>query len=396
VSDRHKRDGRESGHRGGAFGLLALALTVIVTAVGLYYWKSGRLPLSGSDQVVALPPPEPVAVTVGHSRVQDVAENFVGFGTLMPKQSVDISSRTDGHVDDIIFVEGSRIRKGDPVVKLDSRMVQAEVVAATAQLTTDKRQLTRISDLAGRGLQSTQSLEEVQAAAARSQSNLEVKQMQLDLLTIRAPFDGTLGKRKVSLGQYVTPGQPLVTLRDDTVLYIDLHVPEGLFNKVAVGQKFRVTLDALAGTSFEGAISYVNPSVEANNRTIEIRGDIPNGDGRLTPGLFAHVTLTLAEHPKAIVVPQEALVATLGGTFIYRVVDGKAVRTNVVVGSRQDGLAEIREGLGDGETVVSSGQFKIQNGQAVTIVAGSSGSGQTAPIQPDQAVNGKVQGKTTP
>jgi membrane fusion protein (multidrug efflux system) len=348
------------------------------------------------DQAVVLPPPEPVALTVSHSRVQDMAEDFLGYGTLMPKQSVDISSRTDGHVDEIVFVEGSRVRKGDPVVKLDSRMVQAEMLAATAQLTADRKQLSRITDLAGRGLQPTQSLEEVQAAAAQSQSNLEVKQMQLDLLTVRAPFDGTLGKRKVSLGQYVTPGQPLVTLRDDTVLYIELHVPEGLFNKVAVGQKFKVTLDALAGTSFDGTISYVNPSVEANNRTIEIRGDIPNGDGRLTPGLFAHVTLTLAEHPKAVVVPQEALVATLGGTFVYRVVDGKAVRTNVVVGAREDGLAEILEGLAEGETVVTSGQFKIQNGQAVTIVAGSDGSGQTAPIQPNQAVNGRVQGKTEP
>lgn len=396
MSDRHDKGGLERGHRGGAFGLIALALGIVVTAAGLYYWKSGRLPLSGPDQAVALPPPEPVAVTVGHSLIQDMAEDFVGFGTLMPKQSVDISSRTDGHVDEIVFVEGTRIRKGDPVVKLDSRMVQAEMVAATAQLTTDKRQLSRISDLAGRGLQSTQSLEEIQAAAARSQSNLEVKQMQLDLLTIRAPFDGRLGKRKVSPGQYVTPGQPLVTLRDDTVLYIDLHVPENLFNKVAVGQKFKVTIDALEGTSFEGTISYVNPSVEVNNRTIEVRGDIPNRDGRLTPGLFAHVTLTLAERPKAVVVPQEALVATLGGTFIYRVVDGKAVRTNVVVGSRQNGLAEIRQGLGEGETVVSSGQFKIQNGQAVTIVAGASVSGQTAPIQPGQTVDGKVQGKTQP
>jgi membrane fusion protein (multidrug efflux system) len=396
MIDQHERGGHGRGHRGGAIGLLVLALGIVVTSASLYYWKSGRLPFSGMDQAVVLPPPEPVALTVSHSRVQDMAEDFLGYGTLMPKQSVDISSRTDGHVDEIVFVEGSRVRKGDPVVKLDSRMVQAEMLAATAQLTADRKQLSRITDLAGRGLQPTQSLEEVQAAAAQSQSNLEVKQMQLDLLTVRAPFDGTLGKRKVSLGQYVTPGQPLVTLRDDTVLYIELHVPEGLFNKVAVGQKFKVTLDALAGTSFDGTISYVNPSVEANNRTIEIRGDIPNGDGRLTPGLFAHVTLTLAEHPKAVVVPQEALVATLGGTFVYRVVDGKAVRTNVVVGAREDGLAEILEGLAEGETVVTSGQFKIQNGQAVTIVAGSDGSGQTAPIQPNQAVNGRVQGKTEP
>jgi membrane fusion protein (multidrug efflux system) len=239
-------------------------------------------------------------------------------------------------------------------------------------------------------------LEEAQAAAARSQSNLEVKQMQLDLLTIRAPFDGKLGKRRVSLGQYVTPGQPLVTLRDDTVLFIELHVPEALFNRVAVGQKFRVRVDALPDASFDGTVSYVNPSVESNNRTIEIRGNIANHDDRLTPGLFAHIALTLAEHPKAVVVPQEALVTTLGGTFVYRVVDGRAVRTNVTVGARRDGFAEIREGLGDGETVVSSGQFKVQNGQVVTIVDSLADNTPAPPIQPGQAADGKVQGKAAP
>jgi membrane fusion protein (multidrug efflux system) len=182
---------------------------------------------------------------------------------------------------------------------------------------------------------------------------------------IKAPFDGVVGLRKVSVGDFVNVGQDMVNLEQIDPLKADFRVAELYLAAVRTGQRIELRVDAFPDETFTGAVYAIDPLIDESGRSIVLRARLPNQDGRLRPGLFARVTLVLNERDDAIQVPEQALVPQGQEQFVFRVVDGKAALTKVEVGIRREGMVEIVEGLGPEDEVVTAGQLKIRDGAPV-------------------------------
>ena len=167
-------------------------------------------------------------------------------------------------------------------------------------------------------------------------------------------------------------GADVVNLESIDALKVDFRVPEIYLQQVSVGQTLQVTLDALPGKTYEGKVFAINPLVDAAGRAIVIRAQVRNTDTALRPGMFARVRLFTRTPQEALVLPEQALVPQGEDQYVFRVVDGKAVRTKVSVGQRRDGMVEIVDGVAAGDLVVSAGQLKLRDGTPVAVAGGKS------------------------
>ena len=223
-------------------------------------------------------------------------------------------------------------------------------------------------------------------------------------MDLRAPFSGIIGLRSVSVGDYVKEGADLVNLESIDPLKVDFRVPEVYMRQVQVGQSLQVQLDALPGKTFEGKVFAVNPLIDAAGRAVVIRAMVRNPDTSLRPGMFARVRLITRNAQDALVLPEQALVPQGDQQFVFRILDGKAVRTKVDVGQRRDAMVEILNGVAKDDVVVTAGQLKLRDGAPVTIASAAPATGSanagappmapagggTSVIAPANAAPGKV------
>ena len=184
---------------------------------------------------------------------------------------------------------------------------------------------------------------------------------------ITAPYDGVAGLRKVAVGDYVTPGQDLVTLDVIDPIKLEFRVPELYLAQVAMGQTVKFQLDALPGQTFEAKVYAIDPQVDVDGRSLAIRARADNSDRVLRPGLFARASLGLTRHENAIMIPEEAIIPQGTEHFVYKVTGGKAAMTQVKTGIRRDGVVQILSGLSATDTVVTAGQLKLQDGTPVHV-----------------------------
>jgi membrane fusion protein (multidrug efflux system) len=187
-------------------------------------------------------------------------------------------------------------------------------------------------------------------------------------MRIVAPFDGVVGIRTVSIGDYVKDGADLVNIEDIGVLKVDFRVPERYLPQMRAGQIVEVTADALPADRYRGAIEAINPRIDANGRSLEVRARLSNSDGRLRPGMFARVRIIIGERANALLVPEEAIVPLGDDFFVYTVVDGKANRIRVKLGVRRNSQVELLEGVKTGDKVITAGMRVQRDGQPVRIV----------------------------
>jgi membrane fusion protein (multidrug efflux system) len=176
-----------------------------------------------------------------------------------------------------------------------------------------------------------------------------------------------LGLRKVSVGDYVTPGQDIVNLEDIEPLKVEFRIPERYLGSLSVGQTVAVTADAFQGRSFAGQVYAIDPLVDENGRAVVLRARLPNQEGVLRPGLFVSISLVVGQRENAVMIPEQALVPQGSRQLVFKVADGKAVLTPVKLGERRNAMVEIVQGLARGDVVVTAGQIKLRDGVAVTV-----------------------------
>lgn len=193
---------------------------------------------------------------------------------------------------------------------------------------------------------------------------------------LKAPFSGVVGTRGVSPGAYLAAGAPIVNLEKIDTLKVDFKIPETFLGDVRVGQEIELTVDALPRRTFAGEIYAIDPQVDVNGRSLQIRARIDNSERRLRPGLFARIRVKGLEERSVVMVPESAIVPRGGESFVYRVEDGRVVEEKVALGERRDGLVEIVDGLEGAALVVTAGQQRLRNGAEVEVV--SAGSRTTA------------------
>jgi membrane fusion protein (multidrug efflux system) len=354
-------------------GTAVLAALAIVGASS--YWAGTQSP--APSKVAGPVPPSPSApakgpqgIVVEAAKVATVKlpQSLTAVGSLRSDETIIVRPEVAGRVSQIAFREGEQVAKGSVLVHLDNSVQQADLQRAKANLVLSKSKFDRAVELRKQGFISSQATDEAENNLNVAQADIELMQARLEKTAIRAPFSGTIGLRQVSIGDYVKEGQDMVNLESLDPLKVDFRVPEIYLAQVKGGQTLQVTLDAIPDRAFDGHVSAINPLIDANGRSIVIRAQVANRDGKLRPGMFARVRLFTSGSKDTLVIPEESLFPVGDDKFVYKVVDNKAMRQKVEIGQRREGRVEIVNGLAAEDVVVTAGVIKLRDGAAVTIV----------------------------
>ncbi len=346
--------------------LVALGVGV---AAGLYlpgYLNPPSPPKAAAPAAPLTPvaPSAPRAMVVEAAIVETVLfpRGLTAVGSLRSEESVVLRSEVVGRIKEINFKEGSPVSKGQVLFRLDDAVARAELEQVKANLSLSQSQSNRASSLHAEGYVSKQFRDEAANSLKVQQAAVQLAQARLDKTVISAPFDGVVGLRSVSVGDYVSAGQDLAPLEAIRLLKADFRLPELYVSKVQLGQR----IELLPGKTRFGEVYAISPLVDAGGRSILVRALVANQDGLLRPGMFARIQL-LVQEGKALVVPEAAVVSSGQGHLVYRIEEGRAVRTDITIGERRDGLVEVLMGLDDGDQVLVAGLQRVQNNAPVKV-----------------------------
>jgi len=356
-----------------------VAVVGIAAASGAAWWYQNKPAASGSEARPAAEgrataaasagpaqPARPPAVEVAKVEVARLVDDAQAVGSLRSRQSVVLRPEVSGRVTQLNFRDGERVRRGQLLVQLDDQLPRAQVQQAQAELSIAQANHKRNQELVAQGFISQRSVDESAANLQVAQAKLSLAQATAARLRITAPFDGITGIRTINVGDYLKDGADIVNIEDMEAIYVDFRLPERYQTKLQRGQTAMVTIDALPGRSYAGVVQAIDPLVDANGRSIGIRGCIDNRHLQLRPGMFARITAVFGERDNARVIPEESLVPQGNRQFVYKLVEGPdqdtkiAQRVEVKLGIRQPGRVEVMEGLQPGDVVVTAGQQRIQ------------------------------------
>ncbi|MBB1520997.1 efflux RND transporter periplasmic adaptor subunit [Aquipseudomonas guryensis] len=297
-----------------------------------------------------------------------VRDELITFGSLRSDESTVIRPELGGRLAAVHFREGEAVKAGELLVSLDDAIARAELAQARANLDLAEKSFERTQLLFKRGASNAQAQDEAQSQQQAARASLALAQARLDKTQIRAPYDGVLGLRQVSVGDYLSAGQDLVNLEVLDPLKVDFRIPQKAVSQVRLGQAIELSLDAYPGERFKGTIIALNPRLDEVGRSQAIRAQVDNRDQRLKPGQFVKVSVILAERPQALLIPEEAVMPMGQLLFVNLVVDGKVERRQIRIGQRLRGKAEVVEGLQGDETLISAGWQKVAPGREVRTV----------------------------
>ncbi len=315
-------------------------------------------------------PAQTVSTTV--AKTEEWQSKLEAVGSLRAVNGADLSSEVSGIVQSISFESGSEVEKDTVLLQLrnDDDVAKLHALQANEKLAaiTHERDLKQLKAQA-----ISQATVDSDAAALESAKAETVAQQALiDKKTVKAPFTGHLGIRKVDVGQYLQPGTAIVSLQQLDPIYIDFTLPEQALQQISVGQKVVGTMDALQGMNFDGIIDAVNSKIDEATRSIQVRASFKNQDHKLLPGMFANVAIEVGSPQHAITLPQAAISYNPYGNTIYTIDRTDAAKPVahqgfVTTGATRGDQVAVVTGIKEGDEVVTSGQIKLRNGTPVKI-----------------------------
>lgn len=321
----------------------------------------------------------PPAETVTTANVTSEAwENSLGsVGSLTAVQGVVVSAELAGKVVKISFEAGTPVKKGDLLLRMDTSSEEAQLPGAVSQANLARANQKRADQLLKDGIISQADHDAAVSNASTAQAQVDNIQATVAKKTVRAPFSGRLGIRQVNLGQILREGDPIVTLQSLDPIYVDFTLPQQQLARVSIGQTVKVTGDALPGETIQGKITAISPQVDAETRNIKLQATLSNRAEKLRPGMFVNTAVGLPVRQKVMAIPATAVLYAPYRDSVFVVEPGKGGTTGsaaltlrqqfVRLGEKRGDFVAVTEGLKEGETVVSTGVFKLRNGQTVVI-----------------------------
>ena len=370
---------------GGLVAVAAIAYLLQRAPAGPVAAADGKMPVAAAPAKAEAKGPSaptkggpggPVPVEVVRLKPQRVIEELQAVGTLRSNQSVVLRPEVTGRVASIGFRDGQVVKQGQLLIGLDASLNEAEVAQARAELELANANLKRTADLASKDFVSSSAQDTAQSNVTVLAARLQLAQARLAKMRIVAPFDGVVGLRAVSIGDVVKDGTDLVNIEDVRRLKVDFRLPERIFTQLKVGQPVEVTTDAVPGARYSGRVDAINPRIDAAGRSLEVRAELPNTDGRMRPGMFARVRVIVGDRADALMVPEEAVVPLGDNFYVFRVVDDKAQRVAVKLGVRRSGQVELLDNVKPDDRIVTAGVRVQRDGQPVRVL------GEAPPAQP--------------
>lgn len=325
--------------------------------------------------------PEPIQVTQKYQRIvsvritkaklTDFNNSIEAIGTARANEQVLITSKYSDLVEQILFEDGQFVKKGDILIRLNSQEEMAKVSELEANLSESMAQLKRFEDLLTSKATSKSLVDQQEAKTKAIAAQLQSARTKLNDLSIKAPFEGVLGFREVSLGAYINAGSVITSLDDLTLIKVDFNLPERFLPTIKLGQSIIALNSAYKGQQFVGKVSSIDSRVNPATRTIKVRAEIVNNDLALRPGMLINIEIvrqveTLLQLPESAIIPIE------DKHYVFVIQEGaeekSVVRRRILVGRRLPGNVEVLEGINQDESVVIEGALKLSNGSIVKVL----------------------------
>ena len=354
--------------------LVLLLVAAIAGALGYQKYLQIQQQIAQGSQV-----PPPISVTVASATASQWESRIRTIGSLVAYQGVDVTTEASGVINSINFDSGNRIKAGALLVELDNRTEMANLEAARARLQSENSQYQRLLKLKGQSFVTNNDVDTQAALVDIAEAEVRVAQVALAKKRIYAPFSGKLGIRQIDLGEYVTPGDNIVTLLSLNRLYLDFTLPEANFNDLVIDQPLEFKVRSYPQKSFAARVEAWNPQLDISTRNVAIRAIVENSEGLLAPGMFADISMFSQRRQDVITVPETAVFYNIYGEAAYILEkpgaseddpdpDYRLAARQLDVLYRRDGVAGIRSGLKAGDIVVTSGQLKLYPSLRVSIV----------------------------
>lgn len=334
-------------------------------------------------------PQPPATISAGVAQQQTWHDTVEGVGTLVAVNGTQVTTESAGVISAIRFKPGDHVKAGAVLLQLNASTEVATLKSLEATARLNAIQSERYRELAATKLVSRDEADKRAADAVTARAQVDAQRALVDRKTIRAPFSGVLGIRKVNLGQYVNPGDELVSLQALDPIYINFNLPEQRLPQIQKGSVVNVQVDAMPGEKFEGTITSVEPQVDPQTRNFQVQATLRNPDDKLRPGTFARVTFNQGSEQRVVVIPQTAISFNPYGNSVYVISEAPApakadqaqgkpegtppgptlvVKQRFVkTGATHGDLIAVTEGLKPGERVATSGLLKLRNDATVII-----------------------------
>ncbi len=346
-----------------------VAIVAVMAAAAAAGWRyQDRLPwIGGDNQAQANRGGNQPAVVVELATVRTgpVAQTVNAVGTARADEAVVLTAKVTGLIQHIAFVEGQWVERGTTLVGLDATELEAELQQARAEQNNARQLYQRALKLLRTRNVPEARVDELAALLAAADASVQGKAARLADYVVRAPFAGRLGMRNVSVGALIRPGDTITTLDDTRIIKLDFQVPETVIATIKPGLIATARSAAYPGRVFEGVVRTIDSRIDPVTRSVAVRARVPNPEGLLKPGMFLTVDLVVGVKPAAILAPEEAVLASPGGQYVFVVEGGKARRRSIVTGRRLPGEVEVLRGLVRGDQVVVGGTQKLRDGLAV-------------------------------
>nr|WP_294543393.1 efflux RND transporter periplasmic adaptor subunit [uncultured Rhodopila sp.] len=321
-----------------------------------------------------VPPVAPVvavqSVSTTPVQIAPMVERVASYGNLVSARTVDIVPETPGIISQLLFTDGQKVRAGAPLVQMDSSISLAQLQSARAQAETDMQNLRRTQSLAKQGLDSSYSVEQALSRAAASEAEVKINESKLSHLMLRAPFAGTLNAARFDAGGYVNAGDRIVRLEDTDNLQVEFRMPSAAAMQITSGMPIQIQVPGTGEDRVvDGKLTFVDPVISTDTRSILLRAETHGTGDILRPGLYVRVSVDLQIHPWALVVPTGAVASDLNSSYVFVVESNTIARKrDVTVGLVDGERTELLDGVKAGDLVVSIGQFRLRDGDAVKVV----------------------------
>ena len=346
--------------------LVLLALGLVLGAMfGWKYYQSQKM------AALASMPPPPATVSAAEVQTEAWQTYLTAVGSLVATQGILVTTEVAGKVSAIHFESGQQVAAGTLLLQLDDSIDRAELEGIVAERRLADLQHKRRKELLETKTISRSDVDEARLRLENATAQLAAKQAMIAKKRITAPFNGWLGIRQVDLGEYLQPGAAIVPLEALDPIYVDFSLPERHLDQIPVGQPVEIEVQAFPGEIFTGQVSAVNPGIDPGTRSLRVRATLENSQARLHPGMFAEVRTLLPQRPAVLTLPQTAITYNPYGDSVFMIQEdasGSHVqRRQVETGEVRNGRVEIVRGLQTGDRVVSAGQVKLRNDQAVVV-----------------------------
>ena len=297
---------------------------------------------------------------------QTLSDGIYVSGTLNPDEEVDLSFESPGKITNIYFKEGARVAKGTLLAKINDAPLQAQLRKLQAQLKLMQDRLYRQRALLEKEAVSKESFQEAEANLSTRRAEIDMVKAEIEQTELRAPFDGVIGLRQVSVGAYATTSTTVATLTKMSPLKVEFSIPERYAGELRPGAKLTFTAEGDL-TPREAVVYATAAQVNTDTRTYTVRARYANADGKLVPGRYVNVNLVAREYGRTLAVPSEALVSEMGVDKVFLCKNGTAVPVEIKKGLRTDSQVQVLSGVSVGDTVIISGTMQLRTGQKVKL-----------------------------